>query len=186
MQTTTWWGTLLGSLKEQTTAWLVGAIFALLSIFSSQITEHVRLALNRADLASKYYEELASDMSEYRFDAELIVEAIERGWTKAGLIQPLAKDYNESITKLRKKEWVYQSWMRRFWGEPQIKAFARCMDAVKAFDREAHNLNDEIATLVDQKKESLDKGKADLALERLKPALKALLESSDYLNVKLN
>jgi hypothetical protein len=185
VEITTWWNTLRGSLKAQTTAWLVGVIFAFLSIFSSKITENVKLALNRADLASKYYEELALDLSEYRFEAELMVESVERGWTKADLLQTLVKDYNESITKLRKKEWVYQSWMRRYWGEQQIKAFTQCMDAVRAFDREAHNLNDEIAAVVDKKKKNFDKSAAAAAVDRLKPALKTLLESSDDLNEKL-
>lgn len=156
-----------------------------LSIFSSNITEHIKLALNRADLTSKYYEELASDLSEYRFEAELTVEFIERGWTKADSLEMLVKDYNESITKLRKKEWIYQSWMRRYWGEEQAKAFAQCMDAVKAFDRDVHNLNDEIEAVVHKKKENFDKKTAAAAIDRLKPDLKTLLESSDSLNEKL-
>ena len=115
MQAKTWWDTLRGSLKAQTGAWLVTFVLAIMSIFSVKITENLKLAVNRADVASEYYEELASDLSEYRFEAELFVEAIDHGWTKADLIEPLVKDYNGSITKLRKKEWVYQSWMRRFW-----------------------------------------------------------------------
>lgn len=79
METTTWWDASIGSLKSQTATWSVGLLIALLSIFSTKITENVRLALNRADFASKYYEELASDLSEYRFQAELMVEFVERG-----------------------------------------------------------------------------------------------------------
>jgi hypothetical protein len=62
VETTTWWNGIISSLKSQTATWLVALLIALLSIFSSQITERVKLALNRADLTSKYYEELASDL----------------------------------------------------------------------------------------------------------------------------
>jgi hypothetical protein len=185
MEETTWWASLKGSFKTQTAIWLVGFIIALLTVFSSKITEDIRLALNRADLASKYYEELASDLSEYRFQAELTVEFIERGWTKAEALKTLVSDYNEAITKLRKKEWVYQSWMRRYWGAQQVDAFVQCMDAVRAFDRDVHDLNDEIESVVDKKKQNFDKKTAAAAVDRLKPALKKLLESSDSLNEKL-
>jgi hypothetical protein len=185
MAATTWRDTMIESFKSQTATWSVGLLIAILSIFSAEITENVKLALNRADLASKYYEELASDLSEYRFQAELVVEYVERGWTKADSLKSLDTDYNESITKLRKKEWVYQSWMRRYWGEQQASAFAQCMDAVKAFDREVHNLNDEIDAVINKKKEKFDKNAAAAAVDRLKPALTTLLDSSENLNEKL-
>jgi hypothetical protein len=143
----------------------------------------MRLALNHADLVSKYYEELATNLSEYRFQAELVVEYVEHGWTTARTLETLDKEYNESITKLREKEWVYQSWIRRYWGERQAIAFDRCMTTVKAFDSEVHNLNDEIEAVVIKKtKEKFDTGIADAAVTRLKPALAALQECSTNVN----
>jgi hypothetical protein len=186
MTAAAWWQAFIDSIKSQTATWLVGFVIALLTLFSAKITENIRLALNHADLVSKYYEELAENLSEYRFQAELTVEFVERGWTTAYTLETLIKEYNESVTKLRKKEWVYQSWIRRYWGERPAIAFDQCMDAVKAFDSEVHHLNDEIeAVVITKKKEKFDPGIADAALTRLKPALAALQKCSTNLNREL-
>jgi len=103
MDAAAWWQSFIDSIKSQTATWLVGFLIARLTLFSTKITENIKLALNRADLVSKYYEELAVNLSEYRFQAELAVEFVERGWTTAYTLETLFKEYNEAITKLRQK-----------------------------------------------------------------------------------
>jgi len=153
-----WSQAVVESLKSQTATWFIGFLIALLTVFSSTITERIRTALNSADIRSKNYEDLASDMSEYMFESELTVEFIEHGWTTADSL----KDYNESITKLRKKEWVYSSWIGRYWGERKAKEFAQCMDTVKTFDHNVHGLNDEIkAVVICKTKKKFDPAKSE-------------------------
>ncbi len=113
-------------------------------------------------------------MSEYMFEAELTVELIEHEWTTLESVN----DYNKSITNLRKKEWVYSSWIGRYWGERRVKEFAQCMATVKAFDLAVHGLNDEIEAVVIRKtKEKFDPAKSKEAVRRLKPALGVLQTS---------
>lgn len=123
--------TLLGSLKTQAATWFVGVVISILAIFSSEITEYVKVALNSADFRSQYYNELAVNLSEFNFDAELVVEYLDKGWTEAEAMTPLLTDYNASITNLRKKEYVYLSWVGRYWGKPKISELSAAYDAIK-------------------------------------------------------
>lgn len=78
-----------GSIKEQTVVWLVGFLIGILTHFSSKITESIRVAINSADLGSQNYEQLAMDLSEFIFQAELIEEFINKGWTTKKSLEPL-------------------------------------------------------------------------------------------------
>ena len=101
---TGWTKSVADSLKSQTGAWFVGFVISVLALFSLRITEDIKFALNSADLRTKNYEELASNLSEYNFEAELFVEFIANGWTDAVAMTPLVNEYNNSIDTLRKKE----------------------------------------------------------------------------------
>src|SRR5262245_56398718 len=100
----TWRQGLVTSLKTQTATWLAAFLIGLPTLLSGQITESVKLALNRADLRTRQHEELAKDVSEYIFWAELNVEFVENGWTTKETMAELVGKYNLAITDVRKNE----------------------------------------------------------------------------------
>jgi len=138
---------------------------------SARITESIKFALNRADLRTKQYEELASEIGNYIFAAELITEFIEQGWTTKQTMTELLKDYDESIATLRKKEFVYLSWIQKYWGKHEAAKFDSFMKSVREFDMAIHSLNDEFeAVNITGSKPKIDKNRGDEALKKMKPA----------------
>jgi hypothetical protein len=160
------------SLKTQTGTWFVGAVIAILGIFSDKITESIKFALNRADLRTKQYEELAADVSSHLFSAELTTEFIENNWTTKQAMTDLLKDYNASITTLRRKEFVYLSWLEKYWGCGKVAAFQSLMQVVGEFDLSLHSLNDEFeAVNITGSKPKVDELRTADATKRLKPTV---------------
>jgi hypothetical protein len=181
-----WLSSVVESLKAQAAIWFVGFVISLLAIFSSNITESIKSSLNRADVRSKYYEELAQNLSDFDFEAELAVEYIGNGLTEAEGLIPLINEYNESITTLRKKEYVYLSWVNRFWGKSGLADLERSYDAVKSFDSAIHSLNGEFeAVNIKKTQQKVDPKKAEDALVRLRPALADFQERSKKLLLEL-
>src|SRR5450759_3347923 len=170
------WGSGLGSsLRTQTATWFVGAVIALLSVFSSHLTEGVKASINRADLRTKSYEELSKDLSEYVFVSELCQEYIEHGWTSRDDMVPLIKEYNDAITKLRKNEFVYLSWLSRYWGKAEVEVLSKVMATARKFDQQVHALNDDFeAVNVKKSKKTIDKETGKKASEDMRPTLDAL------------
>jgi hypothetical protein len=182
----TWLQGIAASLKKQTATWLVAFLIGILGLFSGRITESVKFALNRADLRTKQYEELATEISQYIFSAELNTEFIENNWTTKKTLTVLVTDYNTSITTLRKKEFVYGAWIQRFWGNEQSAKFGAFMEAVREFDKAIHSLNDDFEKVIitgEQKK--VDPERAREALKRLRPAAKKLREDGRSLLASL-
>jgi hypothetical protein len=185
MPTPTWFEGLATSLKTQTATWLVAFVIGLLGLFSGRVTESVKFALNRADLRTKQYEELATDVSAYIFAANLTTEFIENGWTTKEALTDLVTDYNNSITSIRKKEFVYEAWIKKFWGSAQLSKFNEFLQSVAGFDKAVHSLNDEFEKVnITKTQQKIDPARAKEALQQLKPDAdkvrqngRALLES---------
>ena len=147
-------------------------MIAVLGAFSSYITESIKFALNRANLRVKQYEELAADLSAYIFWAELNTEFIEHDWTTKPTMSELVKGYNDSLVMVRKKEFVYLSWIRKYWGQTEADQFESVMASVREFDLAIHALNDEFeAVNLAGTKARVDRKLAEDALKRMKPAL---------------
>lgn len=183
----TWRQGLVASLKTQMATWIVAFLLGILTLFSGQITESVKFALNRADMRTKQYEELAVEVSDYIFAAELNAEFIENGWTSKETMKELVTKYNASIMSLRKKEFVYAAWVKKYWGSNQSAKYDAFMKAVLEYDKALHSLNDELERLEAGGKDTrINPERAKKALEQLKPAAtrlrtdgRALLESLD-------
>jgi hypothetical protein len=181
-----WGASFVISLKAQMATWAVGVVISCLAVFSSYFTENIRIALNRADLRSKFYEELALDLSEYVFDAELVVEHLDRGQTGADEMKSTIDDYNRSITDLRKREYVFLSWIGRYWGKSKVTELQDTYAAIKTLDAAFHDLNDEFdAVYVKKTKLAVDPDKIRKALVPLKPALSAVQEKTKTLLIDL-
>jgi len=124
-------------------AWLAATVVGLLTIFSDKILGRIRFALNRADLRVKYFEELAVDLSTYMFFAELFHERYVRGWTDdPDDLGAVGGEVNEAVTTLRKKEYVYRSWVRRYWKADGLVRFEEVMKAIGLVETAIHAFND--------------------------------------------
>jgi hypothetical protein len=182
-----WINGMLTSLKTQTATWFVGTLIAIMGLFSSQLTESIKFALNRADLRTKQYEDLATEVSQYIFSAELNTEFIENDWTTRETMTGLLTEYNESITTLRKKEFVYLAWIQKYWGIGLAGRFETFMIAVRKFDAAMHLLNNEFeAVNISKTKDKVDKKLAEEALKTLKPAVDSLRSEGRQLLVSLS
>jgi hypothetical protein len=184
--TPTWGQGIVTSLKTQTATWFVAFLISIFGLFSGRITESVKFALNRADLRTKQYEELATEISRYIFSAELNTEFLEHHWTTKKTLTDLVTEYNTSITALRKKEFVYAAWIQKYWGKEQSAQFDAFMESVREFDRAIHSLNDEFEKVnITGEQQRVDPGRAKEALKLLQPAATRLRERGRRLLVSL-
>ena len=183
----TWLEGLATSLKTQSATWLVAFLIAILGLFSGRITESVKFALNRADLRTKQYEELATEVSQYIFSAELNTEFIENNWTTKKTLTDLVTEYNTSITTLRKKEFIYAAWIQKYWGKEQAVKFDALMKSAGEFDKAIHSLNDEFEKVnITEEQQKVDSQRAKEALKLLQPAATKLREHGRSLLVSLS
>jgi len=139
-----WLDTFKSSLKSQSATWFVGLLMAILAGFSSPLTESIKSALNRADSRTHHYEELATEVGHYIFEAELIVDFIENGWATQETLPELIEDYNQSASTLRKKEFVNEAWVQKYWGEEQVIQYQNFMKVMRTAENALRALNDEI------------------------------------------
>lgn len=182
----TWLQGLAISLKTQTATWLVAFLIGILGLFSGRITEWVKFGLNRADLRTQQYEELATEISQYIFSAELTTEFTERNWTTKKTLTDLVTEYNTSITKLRKKEFVYAAWIQKYWDKERSAKFDVFMESVREFDKVIHSLNDEFEKVnITGEQQKVDPQRAKEALKLLQPAATKLREHGRTLLVSL-
>jgi hypothetical protein len=111
--------------------WLALTFVGLLTVFSDKILGRIRFALNRADLRSAYYEELAANLSAFVFYADLFHVRMIRGESGFDDLPDIAGDVNEAYVTLKTKEYVYRSWVRRYWNKDGIAKFELVMQAAK-------------------------------------------------------
>src|SRR6266566_839161 len=103
-------------IREKVGVWLATIIVALLTIFSDKILERIRFGLNVANLRTKYYEELATGLSTYLFWSEIYHERRQKGWDDDPAdMDAIGGEVNAAVTTLRKKEYVYRAWVRKYW-----------------------------------------------------------------------
>jgi len=185
--TQTWWQGIVTSIKTQTSTWLVAFLIGILGLFSGRITESLKFSLNRADLRTKQYEQLATDVSSYIFSAELTTEYIEHNWTTKAALSDLIKEYNTSITTLRKNEFVYSAWIKKYWDKEELAKFDGFMVSVHKFDQAVHSLNDEFEKVnITKKEQKIDPKRAKEALAVLQPGAAKLREDGRGLLTALN
>ncbi len=181
-----WLDAVKSSLKSQIATWFVGLLIVLLTSFSSKLTESIKFALNRADSRTRQYEELATEVSQYIFTAELTVEFIENDWTTKESLTERIKEYNQSITTLRKKEFVYLAWIQKYWDKKQVIQYEDFMKSVRVFDSAIHSLNDEFeAVNITRAKQRVDRKRAEEALKLMKPAVERMRENGKLLLTSL-
>lgn len=141
---TDWLADLLHSFASQAGAWFVGLVLAVLGAFSTRIVEKVKFALNRADARAKYYEEMAVDISHFVFIIDRLVNVYYGSrWASDDDKSAIASEYNEVMNKISRKEYVYRSWLQRFWSKDVADAFVLTMEKIRTVDRVLIRLNED-------------------------------------------
>ncbi len=112
--------------------WLILLVVSLLTVFSDKLLGRIRFALNRADLRSKYYEELALDLCTFVFFADLFHVRYLRGEQDGGDMEAVRGEVNSAYVNLKTKEFVYRSWVRRYWNDAGVARFETVMRAATA------------------------------------------------------
>lgn len=152
-------GVLFESIKKDTATWFIGVVISILTIFSSHLSEQIKFHLNKADLRVKLFEEISAETSSFVYSSEIMVEFLKNNWTTKESLTFIAEDYNSSVANLRKKEFVYHSWIKKYWSKDKLEEFENLMVNVKEFDSLLHHFNGEFEKVV--KKDS-DKERANL------------------------
>jgi hypothetical protein len=119
------------TIVEHIETWFVVFLIGLLTVFSDKLIGRIRFALNRADLRSKYYEELALNLSTFVFYADLYHVRLTRGESHFDDVPAIGGEVNESYVTLKTKEYVYRSWVRRYWSQAGLKRFESVMRAAE-------------------------------------------------------
>ncbi|MCP3474775.1 hypothetical protein NLM33_31130 [Bradyrhizobium sp. CCGUVB1N3] len=124
------------SFANQAGAWFVGIVLTVLGLFSARLVEKIKFALNRADMRAKYYEEMAIDISHFVFIIDRLVKVYYGStWASDDDKSAIAQEYNEVMNTISRKEYVYRSWVQRFWDKETAAAFDLTMEKMKAVDR---------------------------------------------------
>jgi hypothetical protein len=158
------------SFASQAGAWFVGLVLAVLGAFSTRIVEKVKFALNRADARAKYYEEMAVDISHFVFIIDRLVKVYYGSrWASDEDKSAIAGEYNEVLNKIARKEYVYRSWLRRFWTKDVGDTFILTMEKIRTVDRALIRLNEDGDAPQKSNLEALDAAFRDLqaAADRL-------------------
>lgn len=147
---------------------LITTTIAFLTVFSDKIVGDIKFAVNRADLRTTHYEMIAADISSFTFNAEIVTESYDQGWTTKSSFDSIAPSYNEAIVKLRKQEYVTLALLTRFWKKDDVNRFTEVMETVKKIDAEIHSLNPEAEAVVNGTKPRADPTVTKPATDKLK------------------
>lgn len=130
-------------IRDKLGVWLATIVVALLTIFSDKILGHIRFRLNVADLRTKYFEELAVNLSTYLFWSEIYHERYQKHWAdNPDDMDEIRGNINAAVTTITTKEYVYRAWVRRYWDPAAAKQFDEVITAVKSVDDAIHAFND--------------------------------------------
>src|SRR5262249_32289725 len=127
-----WFTRLAFSFANQAGNWFIGFVLLVLSVFSTRLVETIKLALNRADARTKYFDEMATDISRFVFMIDRIIRVYyESHWADDDSKSGIAQEYDEAMNTLSRKEYVYLSWFHRYWGKANVRAFELTMSKVR-------------------------------------------------------
>lgn len=173
-----WRESLWLSLKSETATWFSAVVIATVAALVPQITESVKLNINRSDLRSQLYEKLASDLSEYLFYCKIFMELLESGVTQKESLDQIIPDYNRAIVEISKKEFVYTAQLKRAWGKEAASNFPVLIKSVEAFDSALRELNSEFVNVRSGKSPNIDRDVIEQSLPRLRSSVADLREES--------
>ena len=173
-----WRESLWLSLKSETATWFSAVVIATVAALVPQITESVKLNINRSDLRSQLYENLASDLSEYLFYCQSFMELLESGVTQKESLDQVIPDYNRAVVEISKKEFVYGAQLNRAWGKEAAADFPVLMESIEAFDSALRELNSEFVTVRSGRSLRMDPNVIRQSLPQLQSSLANLRKES--------
>ena len=132
---------LLQTTLENTISWGVPTTGALLALFFTPLLERIKVLLNRAEARSTEFEKMASDLSNLIYVMQLIHDYYKEGLTEDYQIDPISEKYNEAIYQVRKNEFVYLRWARKYWKQTQLPQFKRTFQLIREIDGDRNRFN---------------------------------------------
>ncbi len=166
------WSELGNSFTQQIGLYVIAAVIGILSVFSDNLAERIKSALNRANAREDRYAALSNELSGYIFDCELIEEHLAKGWTAKDELTPIVNDYNKDITDLRRNEYANRALLARYWNKERRDEFVALMKEILTIDSTVHGLNDELEQVIILKKqERVDPTRAEASADELQKLL---------------
>ena len=154
--------------------WAIPIAGGLIVVLFTPLVETLKLSVSRGELRIRQYEEFATDLSRFLFQAELQHEYMSASWASQDDLDEITEEYNLAITTLRSKELVYLAWAERYWRPRELPTFQYVLKLVRQVDATIHAFND--GAFTPAKLQSLEERNAELKsaiLELLAP--KALM-----------
>ena len=138
-----WLATTSHDFAGQSATWFVGVVLTLMSLFSGRLAETIKFALNRADLRTQYYEQIATDISHFVFIVDRLVKVyFGSTWASDEDRGAIAAEYNETLNNISRKEYVYLSWLSHYWRRKMIGGFEQLMATIREVDSVLITLNE--------------------------------------------
>ncbi len=153
--------------KEHGKTFLITTFIAIITVFSDSFAGRIRFELNRADIRSTHYQEIAENFSSFIFETENIAEFYSNGWTTKTTLVPLSESYNKAIVELRRNEFTMLSLLKKFWDKSHREEFIEIMALVKQIDHQVHLLTPYTVEVINEKAESVPLEKSKVVTDEL-------------------
>jgi hypothetical protein len=174
--------TLWESAKERLGVVLVTGAASVATIFSDHIVASIKTGVNKADQRPSEQRLIATDISNFVFTAENVLESLGMGLTSKAQLHFVVDPYNDAIVTLRKNEYVYLGAVRRYWGQSAVEAYQSFFADVRAADQAVHAFNPQFSLVESGTEAKADDAKvkallpkATLAVSQLESSAKKLL-----------
>jgi len=163
--------------------WVITAIVGtLILVFVTPYIEKIKVRMDRANARAKQFEEIAPAISAYVYEVDMVNRSYIHGWEETK--QEAAESdeaYNQAIAIIRKNEYVYLSWAKKYWKENEFPVFEKLMEAVKRADDAVLAFNEKSGSLKNGKvRKSSNSDKVDpKKVDALKAAYEDLKKAAD-------
>ena len=84
-------------------------------------------------------------------------------------MSPLINGYNDAFTKIEEKQYVYRSWLDKYWDTQEVKPLTATFSCIGEFDKVLHSLNDEFESVnISKTKSKIDPERGSSAAKEMK------------------
>ncbi|MDD1625954.1 MAG: hypothetical protein LUQ26_00545 [Methylococcaceae bacterium] len=175
---TTFWE----SVKEKIGIVLITTVVSIATICSDRITGAIKTEINKSDQRPVQHEKIAKDISSLLFDAENVVEFVNKNLTTKKNLKFIVTPYNTSIETMRKNEYVYRAVVERYWDEGDtLKLYETFAADVRLVDNSIHAFNEEFSQVDSGLKSRADEAKTKPLVKPASDSIAKLQESAKQL-----
>ena len=122
---------------ENIISWILPAAGAFAVVVFSPLLERIKVRVDRANARSSEFERLAGDLSDLIYSMQLIHDYYDQELTEPEQIDPISARYNDAIYQVRRNEFVYMYWAKKYWKAEQLPLFVRAMAQIRDIDNSA-------------------------------------------------